>query len=159
MYSEKKFKFPTHGSQGVPSSDSLLLHHPILLLNHFAPAPGPCTPCTLINCSPPGSSVQEIPQARILEGVAIPFSRGFSWPRDRTQVSRIAGRFLIIWGTREAHAKNISSYSYRTTFTLSAPFIWNIFPSDHHTLDSFSPAVFPKMARPQRGLPWPTNLK
>ena len=34
-------------------------------------------------------------QARILEWVAFPFSRGSAQPRDRTQVSRIAGRFFI----------------------------------------------------------------
>ena len=41
-------------------------------------------------------------QARILEWVAISFSRGFSWPRGRTWVSCLAGRFFIIWATREA---------------------------------------------------------
>ena len=40
--------------------------------------------------SPSGSSVHGILQARILEWVAIPFSRGSSWPRDQTQVSYIA---------------------------------------------------------------------
>ena len=50
-------------------------------------------------CSLPGSSVHGILQARILEWVAIPFSRGSSWPRDRTRVSRIAGRFFTIWAT------------------------------------------------------------
>ena len=40
-------------------------------------------------------------QARILEWVAFPFSRGSSQPRDRTQVSCIAGRFFTSWGTRE----------------------------------------------------------
>ena len=48
--------------------------------------------CNPTDCSPPGSSVHGILQARILEWVAIPFSRGSSWPRDRTQVSHIAGR-------------------------------------------------------------------
>ena len=42
----------------------------------------------------PGSSVHGILQARILEWVAIPFSRDSSWPRDRTRVSCIAGRFF-----------------------------------------------------------------
>ena len=42
------------------------------------------TPCDPMNCSPPGSSVHGIPQARILEWVAISFSRGSSWLRDRT---------------------------------------------------------------------------
>ena len=50
-----------------------------------------------MDCSPPGSSVHEILQARILEWVAIPFSRGSSQPRDQTQVSCIAGRFFTIW--------------------------------------------------------------
>ena len=40
-------------------------------------------------CSPPGSSVHGILQARILEWVAVPFSRRSSQPRDRTQVSHI----------------------------------------------------------------------
>ena len=39
-------------------------------------------------------TVHGILQARILEWVAIPFSRGYSRPRDRTQVSNIAGRFF-----------------------------------------------------------------
>ena len=41
-------------------------------------------------------------QASILEWVAFPFSRGSSQPRDRTQVSRIAGGFFTSWATREA---------------------------------------------------------
>ena len=40
-------------------------------------------------------------QARIPEWVANPFSRGTSWPRDRTQVSRIAGRIYIVGATME----------------------------------------------------------
>ena len=48
-----------------------------------------------------GSSVQGILQARILEWVAIPFSRRSFWPRDWTQVSCIANRFFTIWATRE----------------------------------------------------------
>ena len=52
------------------------------------------TLCDPMDCSPPGSSVQEISQARILEWVAISFSRGSSWPRDWTQVSCIVGGLL-----------------------------------------------------------------
>ena len=47
-----------------------------------------------MDCSPPGSSVQGILQARILEWVAISFSGGSSQPRDQTQVSHIAGGLL-----------------------------------------------------------------
>ena len=50
-----------------------------------------------------GSSVHGIFQARILEWVAISFSRGSSWPRDWTQVSHIVGRCFTIWVTREAN--------------------------------------------------------
>ena len=52
--------------------------------------------CNPMDCSPPGSSVQGILQARILEWVAMPFSRQSCWPRDRTWVSYIAGRFFTI---------------------------------------------------------------
>ena len=55
-----------------------------------------------MDCSLPGSTVHGILQARILEWVAIPFSRGYSQPKDQTQVSQIAGRFFTIWSTREA---------------------------------------------------------
>ena len=48
------------------------------------------------------SSVPGILQSRILEWVANPFPRGSSWPRDRTWVSFIAGRFFTVWATREA---------------------------------------------------------
>ena len=47
-----------------------------------------------MDCRPPGSYVHGILQAGTLEWVAIPFSRGSSWPRDQTQVSCIAGRFF-----------------------------------------------------------------
>ena len=50
------------------------------------------TLCDPKDCSPPGSPVHWILQARILEWVAISFSRGSCWPRDQTWVSRIAGR-------------------------------------------------------------------
>ena len=53
-----------------------------------------------MDCSLPGFSVHGILQARILERVAISFSRGPSWPRDRTQVSRIVSRRLTLWATR-----------------------------------------------------------
>ena len=46
--------------------------------------------------------VHGILQARILEWVAVPFSREYSQPRDQTQVSHIAGGFFTSWATREA---------------------------------------------------------
>ena len=49
---------------------------------------------TLWICSLPGSSVHEILQARILEWVAMPSSRGSSPPRDQTQISHMVGTFF-----------------------------------------------------------------
>ena len=60
------------------------------------------TLCDPRDYSPLGSSVHGILQAGILEWVAMPFSRGSSWPRDQTQVSCTAGKFFTIWATREA---------------------------------------------------------
>ena len=53
-----------------------------------------------MDCSLPGSSVCGLPQARIVEWVAISFSRGSSRPRGWTQVSRIAGRRFTLWATK-----------------------------------------------------------
>ena len=61
------------------------------------------------NSATPGTVVLQGPlsmgilQARILEWVAMPSSRGSSQPRDRTQVSCISGGLLTVWATREAH--------------------------------------------------------
>ena len=60
------------------------------------------TLCDPMGCSPPGSSVPGILQARILEWVAISFSRESSQPRGQTWVSCIAGRFFTNWAIREA---------------------------------------------------------
>ena len=58
--------------------------------------------CDPMNCSPPDFSVHGILQAGILEWVAIPFSRGSSWLRDRTWVCCIIGGFFTVFVTREA---------------------------------------------------------
>ena len=71
--------------------------------------------CDPMDCSPPGSSVLGLLQARVLEWVAISFSRGSSWPRDWTQV--FAGRFFILWVAREVQSVSVcgswSSYSIK----------------------------------------------
>ena len=59
------------------------------------------TLCNPIDCSLPGSSMHGIFQARILEWLAVSFSRGSSQPRDWTWVSYTAGRLFTIWATRE----------------------------------------------------------
>ena len=70
-------------------------------------------PCNPVDCSPSGSSVHGIFQARILQWVATPSFRGSSQPRYETWVSRIAGRFFTIWGTREAQKITNVSISTR----------------------------------------------
>ena len=91
----------------------------------------------LMDCSPLGSSVHGILQARILEWVAIPFSRGSFQLRDRTWVSCIAGRFFTIWATREAY--KVYRYYKRG--------------SEHHW---WLETVFLRWAQnPERGLPSP----
>ena len=59
------------------------------------------TLCNPMDCSLPGFSVLGIFQARILEWVAISFSRRSFWPRNRIRVSRIVGRRFTVWATRE----------------------------------------------------------
>ena len=56
-----------------------------------------------MDCSLPGSSVHGIFQAIVLEWIAISFSRGYCWPRDRTRVSHIVDRCFTVWATREVY--------------------------------------------------------
>ena len=69
------------------------------------------TLCSPVDCRPPGSSVHGISQARILEWVAISFSRQSFRPRDQTRVSLIAGRCFNLWATREAQSKDKLEHS------------------------------------------------
>ena len=61
--------------------------------------------CDPMDCGLPDSSVHGILQTRILEGVAIPFSRGSSQPRGCTHVSCTAGRFFTVLATRESESE------------------------------------------------------
>ena len=82
--------------------------------------------CNPMACSPPGSSVHGILQARILEWVSIPFSRGSSWPRDWSWVSHIAGRFFTIWVPREAQiSRGVCRYSALLSWELSTESLFN----------------------------------
>ena len=87
------------------SSEAVLVIH-VVYWSHRPMCCGLLSPVRLffdpMGCSLPGSSVHGIFQARILEWVAMPSSRGSSRARDRTQVSCIAGRFFTNWATREA---------------------------------------------------------
>ena len=72
--------------------------------------------CDPVDCSPPGSSVCGNLQARILERVAISFSRRSSRPRDRARVSCTAGGFFAIWATTLPRAEpQHSSFSWLCT--------------------------------------------
>ena len=62
--------------------------------------------CNRMEHSPPGSSVHGILQARILEWVVVPSSRGSSQPRSCTCISCIASWFFTQWATWEAHTYN-----------------------------------------------------
>jgi len=72
-----------------------------------------------MNCGLPGSTVHRILQARIVEWIAIPFSRDSSWPRDQIQVSCSTGRFFTIWTTREVQIRCNFSKNYKITLWAS----------------------------------------
>ena len=59
--------------------------------------------CDTRDCSPSGSSVHRISQARVLEWAAISFSRGSSQLRDQTHISWTADLFFTDWATRESN--------------------------------------------------------
>ena len=87
------------------------------------------TVCDPVDWSPPGSSVHEIFQARILEWVAISFSRGPSQPRNWTGVSWIAGGLFTNWAIKKAPhnklcittncGKFFKRWEYQTTWPAS----------------------------------------
>ena len=78
------------------------------------------TLCNPLDCSLPGFSVHGLFLARIPDWVAIPFSRGTSWPRVRTQVSSIAGRFFTTWATRKAYTTEYNSAIKKNEIVLFA---------------------------------------
>ena len=63
------------------SDQEALRGHSCMHAQSLQPCPTLCDP---IDCSPPGSSVHGSLKARVLEGIAMPFSRGSSQPRDQT---------------------------------------------------------------------------
>ena len=90
------------------------------------------TLCNPMDCTPYAPLSMGILKARIQEGTAVPSSIGSSWPRDRTQVSWIAGRLFTNWVTREAHwlsltiSGPISGYSI-----LFQWFVYSFLPIQH----------------------------
>ena len=78
-----------------------------------------------MDCSRSGSFVHIIPQARILEWIAFPFSRGPSQFRDWTQVSHIEGWFFTVWATREVQRASAPPQHWINDHKLSALwFVW-----------------------------------
>ena len=95
------------------------------------------TLCDPMDCNLPSSSFHGIFQARILEWVAISFSRRSSQPRDWTQVSCIIGRCFTIWATGEVqpgqhikkqrhHFAHKSPYSQSYGFSSSHIWMWEL---------------------------------
>ena len=80
--------------------------------------------CDPMDCSLPDSSVHGILQARILEWIAISFSRGFSWPRNWTWVSCIAGPTEKM---KPVNSKEINPeyFTRRTGAEAEAPILWS----------------------------------
>ena len=92
-----------------------------------------------MDCSPPDSSVHGISQARILEWVAIPFSRGSSWPRDWTEIPCTAGRFCTLWATSEAHRLGLITIAAAAKLLQSCPTLCD--PIDSSPLGSSVPGI------------------
>ena len=76
------------------------------------------TLCNPMDCSLPGPSVHGILQARILEWVAISFSRGSYRSRDWTRVSCIGGRFFTAWVTRESLQLSDKNFNFRKSSSI-----------------------------------------
>ena len=109
----------------LPFASHPSLRHPLHLLQRpymhcvCVLVTKPCLiPCDPMDCSPPRSSVYGIFQARILEWVAIPFSRVSSRPRDQTRVSYVSctgsGFFTIsaTWEAYGAYSKVLNPFAY-----------------------------------------------
>ena len=120
-------------------------------------------------CNPMDYTVHGILQARILEWVAVPFSRGSSQPRDRTQVSHIAGGYFTNWATREAQIQYSVQFSHSVVSDSTTPWtaarqaslsitnsrslpklksIESVMPSNHLVLCHFLlllPSIFPSI--------------
>ena len=93
---------------------------------------------SLTLCDPVVYTVHGILQARKVEWVAVPFSRGSSQSRDQTQVSLIACRFFTNWATREAHSVQFSSVT-QSCPTLCDPMNCSMLGLPvHHQLEEFT---------------------
>ena len=97
------------------------------------------TLCSPMDCSPPGFSVHGISQASKLEWVAIPFFRRSSWPRGRTWVSHIAGRFYDL--------SHQGSPLVSTTYWIFCSLSWGLW-------NLLEPQLFPSLFYLNRSPAW-----
>ena len=105
-----------------------------------------------MDCSPPGSSVHRVSQARKLEWVAISFSKGFSRPRDWTHVSCIAGEFF----TTEPPGKPTRNRKWSVKVTQSCPILGD--PTDYTVRGILQARIQEWVAFPfSRGSPQPRD--
>ena len=88
------------------------------------------TPWTVAYQAPPWDEEGKIFQARVLEWIAISFSRGYSRVRNGTWVSRTAGRHFTIWVTGEAHINSYGFVKYPSLYKMfhSIVFYWRYSP-------------------------------
>ena len=89
-----------------------------------------------MDCSLPGSSVYGVFQAKILEQIATPFSRGFSQPRNQTLVSCIVGRFFFFYHL--SYREVYENYRY-SLFSSSHITSWQI---DGETVETVADFIF-----------------
>ena len=103
--------------------------------------------CDPMDYSPPASSVHRISQARMLEWVAISFSRGSPQPRDRAQVSCTAGGFFTDWATREALLGHIYKWNITLEYEKCSIWAFSAFDPSHpkglETMHQFSSVTQP----------------
>ena len=111
-------KFKNYYSREIGNKIKYVLKVKVLV------APSCLTLCHPPDCSPSGSSAHGILQARVLEWVAISFSRGSFRPRDGTSVSCIADKFFTVWTTKEeAPGKYVlGSWNYQAQSLLEQRF-------------------------------------
>ena len=104
------------------------------------------TLCYPVDYSPPGSSVHGILQAKILEWIPIPSSRGLSQPRDRTGVSCITGRFFTVWPTQKWKWKllsNVRLFATPWTAAYQAPLPMGFSRQEYWSGSPVPSAIFP----------------
>ena len=106
------------------------------------------TLCDPMGYSLPVSSIQVIFQVRILESVAISFSRGSSWSRARIQVSHISGRLFTVWATRESQHETQKSNQIRQPLYLlgrKTINLWRTNKRRKHSPERYNRSLFPQL--------------